>query len=156
MWARRQCAGLLGYAAFDWSDAVANAEVAAGDAIDVAVTVRNTGERAGSEIVQLYLADPVASVVRPQKRLVGYARVALEAGAAARVAFRLPTDLASFTGLGGRRVLETGDLDLHLATSSARSEAVLRVRVTGAGREYDDAQDASRALTSTTAVVPVD
>jgi beta-xylosidase len=144
----------LGYGSFGWSDATADEDVAVGGTIDVAVTVRNTGDRAGAEIVQLYLADPVASVVRPEKRLVGYARVPLEAGAAARVGFRLPTDLASFTGLGGRRVLEPGDLDLHLATSSAASHAVLRVRVTGDAREYDDAQDATRALTSTTAVVP--
>jgi beta-xylosidase len=144
----------LGYSAFAWTDAVATEEVAVGGTIDVAVTVRNTSDRAGAEIVQLYLADPVASVVRPLKRLVGYARVPLEAGAAARVELRLPTDLASFTGLDGRRILEPGDLDLHLAASSARSHAELRVRLTGAAHVYDDAEDAARALTSTTAVVP--
>ena len=144
----------LGYSAFTWTDAVATEEVAVGGAIDVAVTVRNTSDRAGAEIVQLYLSDPVASVVRPVKRLVGYARVPLEAGAAARVELRLPTDLASFTGLDGRRVLEPGDLVLHVAASSAQTHAELRVRVTGVAHVYDDAQDAARALTSTTAVVP--
>ena len=72
--------------------------------------------------MQLYLADPVASVVRPVKRLVGYAKVDLAAGAAARVAFRLPADLASFIGLDGHRILEPGDLDLHVAASSADSQ----------------------------------
>ena len=143
----------IGYSTVAWSDAAAPEEVALGDAIDVAVTVRNTSDLDGAEVVQLYLADPVASVVRPVKRLVGYAKVDLVAGAAARVAFRLPADLASFIGLDGHRILEPGDLDLHLAASSADSKAVLRVRVTGPARHYDDAEDTGRALTSKATVV---
>ena len=54
------------------------------------VTVRNTGDRAGTEVVQLYLHDPVAQTTRPVVRLVGYARVPLEPGAAARVTFTRP------------------------------------------------------------------
>jgi beta-xylosidase len=146
----------LGYSVFAWSDAAATEEVPVGGAVDVAVTVRNTSDIDGAEVVQLYLADPVASVVRPPKRLVGYVRVPLAAGAAARVSFRLPTDLASFTGLDGRRILEPGDLDLHVAASSSDSHAVLRVRLTGPARRYDAVEDAARALTSTAAVVPVD
>jgi beta-xylosidase len=145
----------LGYSAFTWSDATAPEEVPVGGSIEVAVTVRNASDRDGAEVVQLYLADPVASVVRPQKRLVGYARVDLAAGAAAKVVLTVPTDLASFPGLTGSRVLEPGDLDLHVAASSAESHAVLRVRLTGATREYDAAADAARALVSTTAVVAV-
>jgi beta-xylosidase len=138
----------LGYSSFDWTDATGPDEVAIGGTIEVAVTVRNTSSRAGAEVVQLYLADPVASVVRPVERLVGYAKLDLDAGEAARVAFRLPTDLASFIGLDGHRILEPGDLDLHIAASSSDSRAVLRVRVEGATRHYDDAADAARLLTS--------
>ena len=47
----------------------------------LSLTVENTGDRAGAEIVQLYLHDPVASVVRPVQRLVGFQRVELEPGA---------------------------------------------------------------------------
>jgi beta-xylosidase len=89
------------------------------------------------------------------KRLVGYAKVDLEPAAAVRVVLRLPTDLASFTGLDGRRVLEPGDLDLHLAASSADSRAVLRVRLTGAARHYSDVEDAARLLTSETETIPL-
>ena len=145
----------LGYSAFDWTDAAGPDEVVLGDPIDVAVTVRNTSGRAGAEVVQLYLADPVASVVRPVERLVGYAKVDLEPGAAARVGFRLPADLASFIGLDGHRILEPGDLDLHLAASSTDSRAVLRVRVVGPARHYDDAEDAARGLTSDAEVTPL-
>jgi beta-glucosidase len=49
----------------------------------VAVPVRNSGDRAGSDVVQLYLHDPVAQVVRPEMRLVGYTRVDLDAGESA-------------------------------------------------------------------------
>ena len=143
----------LGFSTFAWDDADAPAEVPVGGTIDVRVTVRNASSRAGAEVVQLYLADPVASVVRPVKRLVGYAKVDLEAGAAATVGFRLHTDLASFIGVDGRRVLEPGDLDLHVAASSAASRAVLRVRLTGEERHYSDAEDARRVLTSETEVV---
>ncbi len=49
----------------------------------LALTVRNTGDRPGTEVVQLYLHDPVASVVQPLQRLIGYTRVALEPGSPA-------------------------------------------------------------------------
>ena len=66
--------------------------------VEVSCVVRNTGDRAGAEVVQLYLADPVAQVTRPVTQLAGFARVALEPGAQARVAFRLHADRTSFTG----------------------------------------------------------
>ena len=50
--------------------------------------MRNTGPVAGTEVVQLYLGDPVATVVRPVQWLAGFARAALEPGEAARVTFR--------------------------------------------------------------------
>ena len=68
----------------------------------VGITVRNTGDRAGTEVVQLYLHDPVAQTTQPVVRLVGYQRVPLEPGEAARVTFTVPADLASFTGSRGQ------------------------------------------------------
>ncbi len=70
----------LSYTTFEWADATV-------DGMTVAVTVANTGERAGADVVQLYLHDPVAQVTRPVQRLVGYAKVALAPGerAAGRV-----------------------------------------------------------------------
>lgn len=110
----------LSYTAFDWSDlAVEEKETGTDGAFRLAFTVRNTGEREGTEVVQLYLHDPVASVVQPVQRLIGYTRVALAAGQARRVRVTVPADLASFTGRGGRRIVEPGDLELRLAASSA-------------------------------------
>ncbi|WP_369196000.1 glycoside hydrolase family 3 N-terminal domain-containing protein [Streptomyces djakartensis] len=129
------------YTAFTWEDVTCGAaEIGTDGACDLSVTVRNTGEREGAEVVQLYLHDPVASVTRPDVRLVGYRRVALSPGEAARVTFRFHTDLSAFTDRSGRRVVEPGALELRLAASSAdvRHTAHLTltgpVRVTGTGR----------------------
>jgi beta-xylosidase len=122
----------LGYTSFDWSDLrVDAAEVATDGAIEASITVRNTGDRAGVEVVQLYLHDPVASVVRPVQRLVGFARVPLGAGESARVEVSVPLDLASFTGRDGRRVVEPGALELRFAASSADVRLTAAVQATG-------------------------
>ncbi|MEK8225867.1 glycoside hydrolase family 3 C-terminal domain-containing protein [Oerskovia sp. M15] len=81
----------LSYTSFRWEDAaVTDPDWAVDGFAEVAVTVRNVGERDGSEVVQLYLHDPVAQVTRPVVRLVGYARVELAAGEATRVIFTVP------------------------------------------------------------------
>ncbi|MEV5750025.1 glycoside hydrolase family 3 N-terminal domain-containing protein [Actinoallomurus sp. NPDC052308] len=87
--------------------------------VRVTATVRNTGDRPGTEVVQLYLGDPVASVVRPVRWLAGWARVRLEPGAAARVEFTVHADRTSFTDLDLRRVVEPGRVDVAVGGSSA-------------------------------------
>ncbi|SDT08265.1 beta-xylosidase/alpha-l-arabinosidase [Actinoplanes derwentensis] len=135
----------LSYTTFDWTDAHALSieEVPVdepavwpvdGDAT-VRITVRNTGERDGVEVVQLYLHDPVAQTTRPVVRLIGYARVALKHGEAAYVSFAVPADMASFTGVDGRRVVEPGDVELRFGRSSADAAATVRLRLVGAERE---------------------
>jgi beta-glucosidase len=103
--------------------------------VSVQVTVRNTGSRPGTEIVQLYLHDPVAQTTRPVVRLVGYARVPLEGGEAARVTFAVPADVTSFTGLHGRRIVEPGDVELRFGRSSRDTEAAVPLRLVGDERE---------------------
>ncbi len=103
--------------------------------VTVHVTVRNTGQRPGTEVVQLYLHDPVAQTTRPVVRLIGYRRVPLDPGEAARVTFTIPADLTSFTGVDGRRVVEPGDVELRFGRSSADIAATLRLRLTGPIRE---------------------
>ncbi|MER7370182.1 fibronectin type III-like domain-contianing protein, partial [Nonomuraea wenchangensis] len=67
--------------------------------------------------VQLYAADRVASVTRPVAQLVGYARVELDPGERARVAFEVPARLLSFTGRDGRRVVEPGAVGMSFRRS---------------------------------------
>ncbi|MBQ1095864.1 glycoside hydrolase family 3 C-terminal domain-containing protein [Streptomyces sp. b94] len=128
----------LTYTTFAWSDLVTYAGEAATDGeFSLALTVRNTGERHGTEVVQLYLHDPVASVVQPVQRLIGYTRVPLAPGEARRVRVTVPADLASFTGRDGRRIVEPGDLELRLAASSTAPLLTATVTLTGPVRHVD-------------------
>ncbi|MGI5233581.1 glycoside hydrolase family 3 N-terminal domain-containing protein [Actinoallomurus sp. CA-142502] len=108
--------------------------------VEVAVTVRNLGDRPGTEVVQLYLSDPVASVVQPVRRLAGWARVRLAPGATARVTFSVHADRTAFTGTDLRRIVEPGTIEVAVGSSSEdlplRGEFVLTgaERVLGAGR----------------------
>ncbi|MBO0746618.1 MAG: fibronectin type III-like domain-contianing protein, partial [Candidatus Dormibacteraeota bacterium] len=104
-------------------------------AVAVAIDVENTGTRAGVEVVQLYLHDPVAQTTRPVARLIGYARVPLDPGERARVRFTVHADLTSFTARNGRRVVEPGDVELRLGRSSRDIADTLRLRLVGAERE---------------------
>jgi beta-xylosidase len=137
----------LSYTTFEWEDiegqavpwradagGQAAARVPTDGTITVALSVRNTGECPGAEVVQVYLHDPVAQVTRPAIRLIAYARVELEPGEHRRVEFAIHTDLTSFTGRAGQRIVEPGRIELQLGTSSASTVAVLPVELTGPER----------------------
>ncbi|QIP87981.1 glycosyl hydrolase [Streptomyces sp. Tu 2975] len=144
----------LSYTTFRWeAGPPAPAELPTDGSADIGVVVRNTGDRDGAEVVQLYLHDPVAQTTRPQVRLIGYARVELAAGRAAEVRFRFHADLTSFTGVGGRRIVEPGDLELRFATSSAPGDVRHTVRLRLTGQERTAGHD--RTLHCATVVEPV-
>ncbi|OAH48950.1 beta-glucosidase family protein [Microbacterium oleivorans] len=105
----------------------------------VAVTVRNTGGRRGATVVQLYASDPVAQVTRPVVQLLGYARVELDPGAAARVHFDVHADRFSFVGLEGRRVVEPGDILLSSGRSVGDRSAEVLLRLAGPTRRVEHA-----------------
>ncbi|GAA1916577.1 glycoside hydrolase family 3 N-terminal domain-containing protein [Streptomyces durmitorensis] len=126
----------LSYTTFNWGQPVCEApEFTTDGETTLRLTVRNTGDRPGTEVVQLYLHDPVGTVARPEVRLVGYARVPLEPGAAAEVHATFPADLAAYTGADGRRVVEPGALELRVAASSARTHHTVPLTLTGPVRE---------------------
>ena len=135
----------LGYGSFAWEGLTASGtELATSGEITIGLTVRNTGDRAGGEVVQLYLHDPVASVVRPIRRLIAYQRVELAAGEAAAVSFRVPADLLSFTGRDGVRIVEPGRVDFEFGRSAGEIVLTHSAEVTGAVRTVDH----TRALTA--------
>ncbi|MFE2071088.1 beta-glucosidase [Streptomyces sp. NPDC059467] len=128
----------LGFTEFEWSALdVSIAETGTDGSFRIAFEVRNTGERSGCEVVQFYLHDPVASVVQPMQRLVGYRRLPLETGEVCRVLLELPADLASFTGRAGRRIVEPGELELRISASSTDHRITVPLRLTGQVREVD-------------------
>jgi hypothetical protein len=109
----------LSYTTFSYSDLVLSADSIATDGtVEISCIVRNTGSVAGTEVVQLYLGDPVSSVVRPAQWLAGFARAPLAAGEAARVTFRVHADRTSLTGRSLTRIVEPGTITVALGGSS--------------------------------------
>ncbi|QVQ54854.1 glycoside hydrolase family 3 C-terminal domain-containing protein [Spiractinospora alimapuensis] len=128
----------MSYTRFDWDDVRVDdrplgedetVEFAAESPVRLSVRVRNTGPRAGSEIVQLYLRDPVAEVTPSVTRLMAFHRVALEAGEARRVEFDIDARRFAFVGRAGEWVLEPGAVDLLFASSSEHTHHHVRGRV---------------------------
>jgi beta-glucosidase len=126
----------LSYAPATWSrlERLSTPEWSTDGHCEITVTVTNMSSRDTSEVVQVYLHDPVAEVVRPVQQLVAAARIDLAAGAATRVRFRLHADLASFTGRAGRRIVEPGDIELRMGASSADIRETVRFTLTGPRR----------------------
>jgi beta-glucosidase len=110
----------LSYTSFALDDfAARRTEVTWAETITVDVTVTNTGDRSGDEVVQLYVRDPRASVTRPVLELKSFVRVELPAGASRRVTFDVPVTQLGFHGLELDYVIEPGVIDLFVGTSSA-------------------------------------
>jgi len=124
------------------------AEIDVAGTVRLTVTVTNTGERAGAEVVQVYASDPVASVVRPLKQLIGYVKVSLDAGGSAQIDVEVHADLFSFTGLDYRRIVEPGEIVLSVGTSSEDRPYEARITLTGARRVVGE----GRVMTSAVAV----
>lgn len=92
--------------------------LAKGEPLRCTLRVSNTGERAGTETVQLYVRDLHTSVTWPAKRLKAWKRVTLASGAAAEVAFELPYDDLALCDAEGDWVVEPGEFELIVACSS--------------------------------------
>jgi beta-glucosidase len=110
----------LSYTTFAYGTPQLHADsITVNDTLRIRVRVANTGDRAGTEVVQLYVRDPVASITRPVKELRGAARVELAPGESQTVRFALtPNDLAFF-GPGMTRIVEPGAFHVFVGTSSA-------------------------------------
>jgi len=123
------------YTTFEVDDLRASAtEIPTDGEFTASVRVRNTGARPGHEVVQLYLHDVVAQVTRPVRQLTGFAAVRLEPGASARVRFHVHADRTAFTGRDLRRIVEPGDIEVLVGTSSIDLPCRATVRLTGATR----------------------
>jgi beta-xylosidase len=109
----------LSYTTFSYGDLVLSADAVPTDGtVEISCTVRNAGPVAGTEVVQLYLGDPVATMVRPVQWLAGFTRVALEPGETAQVIFRVHADRTSFTSRDLTRIVEPGTIAVNVGGSS--------------------------------------
>ena len=96
----------LSYTTFEYSALTATASGSAG--IDVTVTVRNTGRRAGAEVVQVYTSQRAGEVTPPVRRLRRFAKVTLEPGESRQLRFALSKADLSYIGAAGKPVLTAG------------------------------------------------
>jgi beta-glucosidase-like glycosyl hydrolase len=109
----------LSYTSFDISNLrLSSSRVARNGKLTASVEVANTGDRAGDEVVQLYLHDPVASISQPVRRLRGFERVTLAKGQKKTVSFTLDASDFGFYDNRGRFVVEPGRIDVYAGDSS--------------------------------------
>ncbi len=116
----------LSYTTFSYSSLSLSAqEIGRDDMLQVSVDVTNTGERAGKEIVQLYIRDVVASLQRPEKELKAFAKVHLEPGERQTVTLNVARDaLAYYDDLAHAWVAEAGEFEVLVGASSQDIRAI--------------------------------
>jgi len=125
----------MSYTSFGYDNLSASAaELDTAGSVELKVTVRNTGSRAGDEVVQLYGADPVASVTRPVTQLIGFARVRLDVGESAEVTFTVHSDRLSFSGRTLERIVEPGEVTFRVGTAGETFAGPVPVRLIGETR----------------------
>ncbi|XID90671.1 beta-glucosidase BglX [Paenibacillaceae bacterium WGS1546] len=121
----------LSYTTFRYGEIRCDRRVAApGEAFELSAEVTNTGGRAGEEVVQCYIRDEAASVTQPLKKLVGFRKVALEAGASTVVSFTLGDEALAIIGADMNVAVEPGDFTVWIGPSSAEGESI-RITVRG-------------------------
>jgi len=121
----------LSYTTFEYSNVrVDSSRIAADGTAAVSVDVKNTGTRAGDEVVQLYVSHPASKVSRPGRELKGFARVSIEPGATETVRIPLAASRLAYWNASTRSfVVEPGAVRVLVGSSSAdiRAEAMLTV-----------------------------
>ncbi|HEX5886720.1 MAG TPA: glycoside hydrolase family 3 N-terminal domain-containing protein [Pyrinomonadaceae bacterium] len=111
----------LSYTTFTYSDLrLGKQTISANEELPVSVTVTNSGQRAGKEVVLLYVSDLVASISPPGKRLRRFAKISLNPGQSRTLNFTLRSDDLSFIGADNKRTVEPGEFDVRIAGLSQR------------------------------------
>lgn len=106
----------LSYTRFAYSDLTLDkTELREGDTLTVKVTVKNAGDRASKEVVQLYLSDLVRSVTPPVRQLRGFTSLFLQPEESRTVSFRLTSEDFSFIGRDLQRMVEPGEFKIRIA-----------------------------------------
>jgi beta-glucosidase len=109
----------LSYTDFEYRDLrIGPEQVRSGEHVEISLAVENVGQVAGEEVVQLYVHDVLACTPRPIKELKGYQRLNLEPGEVRRVTFHLPVDQMAFYDLDMKLVLEAGQINVMVGSSS--------------------------------------
>ena len=109
----------LSYTTFRFSDITLNrSSIGMDNELVASVTVTNTGDRAGSEVVQLYIRDLVGSVTRPVKELKGFEKIYLQPNESRTVRFTIAPEMLKFYNDDLKFVAEPGDFDVMIGPDS--------------------------------------
>jgi beta-glucosidase len=109
----------LSYTTYEYSGlSLSKPSINKSEDLKVSVTVKNTGRRAGQEVVQLYIRDVAASRVRPIKELKGFKKVSLNSGESKVVTFTLPATKLGFYDEDGNWLLESGEFKIFVGPNS--------------------------------------
>jgi beta-glucosidase len=115
----------LSYTSYQYSNLrISTPTISPKEAVTVTVDVKNTGERSGEEIVQLYIRDQISSVTRPIKELKDFKRIALAPGETKQVSFTITPDKLKFYDSNMKEVIEPGDFDIMVGPSSQKYETI--------------------------------
>lgn len=120
----------LSYTNFEYSNLKFNKNIGKDETVAISCTVKNSGKLDGDEVVQLYIRDELASVVRPIKELKGFKRISLKAGEQQQVIFELGPEELSMLDKDLNRIVESGDFRIMIGASSKdiRLRGVLNVK----------------------------
>ena len=121
----------LSYTTFDYSNLNTDKETYdQADTIQATFTLTNTGDREGAEVAQLYVSDPVCSVMRPVKELKGFKKVFLKPGESRRITLDIPvSSLAFYSEAQSQFVVEPGEFILQLGASASDIKQKISVEV---------------------------
>ncbi|WP_141499962.1 glycoside hydrolase family 3 C-terminal domain-containing protein [Paenibacillus luteus] len=108
----------LSYTQFEYCDLEYDGTVRTDGELNVELKLRNVGQIAGEEVVQLYIRDKVSSVARPVKQLVGFVRVALDVNETKKIAFKVNMKQMAFHDLNMNQVVEPGKMEVFIGASS--------------------------------------
>jgi beta-glucosidase len=113
----------LSYSQFEYSDArLSNSKIAQNESTKLFITVKNIGQYAGDEVVQLYIRDKFSQVTRPVKELKGFQRVSLKPGEERAIDFEITPDMLAYYNLQMNWVVEPGDFKIMVGGSSRNKD----------------------------------
>ncbi len=108
----------LSYTEYEYSDLNLVHTVKPDKRLKVSFKIKNVGQRAGDEVVQIYIRDRISSIARPVKQLVGFARVGLEVDEIKEVTFDVDMRQLAFHDLKMEQVVEAGEMGVFIGASS--------------------------------------
>jgi len=110
----------LSYTTFEYSNLeISSQEITENEDLIVTIDVKNNGNFAGKEVVQLYLTDLYGSVTRPNKQLKGFEKVFLNPGEIKSIEFKINKDHLSFIGQDNKRIVEPGNFKVTIGKNTA-------------------------------------